>query len=105
MSNKQRTDNLRAIPDPDKADLTPAEKGAATKERNAELKAKKADLSAKTARDDEAQKLQKQMDATRCGDKPDKTGCKNNKWRVRVTEKTFRWLSCVACGKMRKFPR
>lgn len=92
MSNKQRTDNLRAIPDPDKADLTPAEKGAETKKKNAEIAAKKADLADKIAQDNESRKLQKQKDETFC------QLCKSNVWRARATYPTYRIWCCVGCG-------
>jgi len=93
MSNQERSSNLRAVPDADKTDLTPQQRGAETRKKNAELKAKKGDAGRKLRL---AQHLDK-LDCPHCRNK-----AKDVRWLVLKTEGDLRYAKCSHCPHVTK---
>jgi len=93
MSSKERTSNLRAVPDPDKQDLSPQQRGAETKKKNAEIAAKK-DQSGRKLR--LAQHLDN-LDCPHCLNK-----AKDIRWLVIATDGDLRYCKCSHCLNVEK---
>ena len=93
MSNKQRTDNLRAVPNEDKADLSPQQIGAETRRKNAEIADKKNAAGRKLRL---AQHLDK-MNCPHCHNK-----AKNIHWTVIATYDDLRYCKCSHCPHVAK---
>ena len=93
MSNKQRSDNLRAKPDENKADLTdkpltPQQIGAETRKKNAEIAAKK-ELDARALR------LKLYLEKLNCPNC--KRKAKDTRWVVIGTKGNIRYVDCMQC--------